>query len=485
MEERKPEVDDLDVLQAFATLSSSPEKPSPSAELVGLVQQTASQVSREVGSGDAFAVAMERGMALLREHLAAVSSANAAAAAAATAWRDSIVNRVIEVKFGNLWYTCRVVVDCKRSATVFRVRYEEDDMEQDLVLNEDFTARTETDADVFQWRIKTEEIANDKAVRIERSAEDKALLTEQKANAKAMKIERDAQTKVSRVEKDSSAKCARAERETQQRCLEMEQQCQARVAELERVGAEKVRDVALELERDREELAADRKAFELEKQTYLQTLAAALGMQTTTATGKKNGKAAAAAATTATATGKKKKGHPPPPPDSEVEEEEEEEVEDEDDEEEEEEVVVVRRTPSSRISRPVDVFKPPQLPHRKKMRHSEPLPKVSSPFARQKSPRPKLKALGYIPKGRFGFVPPEREQAVGWRVRIYWKEDKTFYPGQIEAYARKKHQVIYEDGEEEMVLLSGERVEWFLPADSEFELYGIDVAQALEAQKRT
>ncbi|KAH9258604.1 hypothetical protein BASA81_003106 [Batrachochytrium salamandrivorans] len=477
--ERKSEVDDLDVLQAIATLSS-PEKPRPDTELVGLVQQTAAQVSREVGSGEAFAVAMERGMALLHKNLATVSNpnANAGVAAAAAAWRDSLVNRLIEVEFGNLWYTCRVVVDCKRSTNpllmVFRVRYEEDDTEQDLVLNEDFTAHTESDPDVFQWRIKTEEIANEKAVRIEKSAQDKALITERKANAKAMKIEKDAQFKALRMEKESNAKCALAEREMQQRCLELEQQCQTRMVEVERLEAERVRDVTLQLEHDREVLDADRKAFELEKQSYLETLAAAtaaaLGVQK-----KKNGKAATAITTTV-AMGKKEDN---PLVDSEEEEEGEEE-------EEEEEEVMVRRMPSSRISRPVDVFKPQHLPHKKKTRHSEPLPKVSSPSTRQRSPyKSKLKSLGYIPKGRFGFVPPEREQAVGWRVRIYWKEDKTFYRGQIESYVKKKHRVVYEDGEEEMVLLSGERVEWFLPADSEFESYGIDVAEVLEAQKRT
>jgi hypothetical protein len=53
-----------------------------------------------------------------------------------------------------------------------------------------------------------------------------------------------------------------------------------------------------------------------------------------------------------------------------------------------------------------------------------PLPRPTPLFAGPRSPPPTAAAAD-IPKGR---------AAVGWRVAVYWRDDRTFYEGQIMSY---------------------------------------------------
>lgn len=51
---------------------------------------------------------------------------------------------------------------------------------------------------------------------------------------------------------------------------------------------------------------------------------------------------------------------------------------------------------------------------------------------------------------------------VGERLRVYWPMDNTWYEGRVKSYDKstKKHVVIYDDGEEECLLLAQEKIEW-------------------------
>ena len=44
---------------------------------------------------------------------------------------------------------------------------------------------------------------------------------------------------------------------------------------------------------------------------------------------------------------------------------------------------------------------------------------------------------------------PKGKAAVGWRVAVYWRDDKAFYPAEIMGYdtATGRHEVEYDDGE--------------------------------------
>ena len=54
------------------------------------------------------------------------------------------------------------------------------------------------------------------------------------------------------------------------------------------------------------------------------------------------------------------------------------------------------------------------------------------------------------------------ELVIGKKLRVYWPLDKVWYTGQVKAFDAKlgKHVVVYDDGEEENVLLEKEKVEW-------------------------
>ena len=48
-----------------------------------------------------------------------------------------------------------------------------------------------------------------------------------------------------------------------------------------------------------------------------------------------------------------------------------------------------------------------------------------------------------------GTVLPKGKAAIGWRVAVYWRDDKAFYPAEIMGYdtTTGRHEVEYDDGE--------------------------------------
>ncbi|KAJ9178936.1 hypothetical protein P3X46_010780 [Hevea brasiliensis] len=63
-------------------------------------------------------------------------------------------------------------------------------------------------------------------------------------------------------------------------------------------------------------------------------------------------------------------------------------------------------------------------------------------------------------------VPPDLgEQLVGSRIKVWWPRDKMFYEGVLDSYdpIKKKHKVLYADGDEEILNLGRER--WELVGD--------------------
>lgn len=99
---------------------------------------------------------------------------------------------------------------------------------------------------------------------------------------------------------------------------------------------------------------------------------------------------------------------------------------------------------------------------------------LSGKWTSNKAPR----ALGFIPKGRYGFAPPDGPRAVAWRVRVWWKDDKKFYEGMIESYRNNRHKVVYDDGDVEWLHLDDEKIEWFVPEGADMEAISIDPSEA-------
>ncbi|KAK9916747.1 hypothetical protein WJX75_006528 [Coccomyxa subellipsoidea] len=64
-----------------------------------------------------------------------------------------------------------------------------------------------------------------------------------------------------------------------------------------------------------------------------------------------------------------------------------------------------------------------------------------------------------------GTALPKGRAAIGWRIGVYWRDDALFYPAEITGFdtGTGRHQVLYDDGEEEMVSLTTEKVKWLLP----------------------
>ncbi|PON99217.1 Armadillo-type fold containing protein [Trema orientale] len=65
------------------------------------------------------------------------------------------------------------------------------------------------------------------------------------------------------------------------------------------------------------------------------------------------------------------------------------------------------------------------------------------------------------------------ESLVGLRVRVWWPKDQMYYDGIIESFdpVKKKHKVVYTDGDQEILNLKRERFE-FIDADSESDEEG-------------
>lgn len=60
---------------------------------------------------------------------------------------------------------------------------------------------------------------------------------------------------------------------------------------------------------------------------------------------------------------------------------------------------------------------------------------------------------------------PTKRDAVGWRVAVYWRQDKSLYDGNIVSFDNStgKHEIEYDDGEREWRSLHGEKIVWRLP----------------------
>ncbi|UPR04153.1 bromodomain-containing protein [Chloropicon primus] len=57
---------------------------------------------------------------------------------------------------------------------------------------------------------------------------------------------------------------------------------------------------------------------------------------------------------------------------------------------------------------------------------------------------------------------PKGADAVGWRVGVWWEDDKTYYYGVLKDYDKKekKHKILYDDGQQEMITIEKEKLEW-------------------------
>ncbi|KAL3677727.1 hypothetical protein R1sor_020683 [Riccia sorocarpa] len=79
--------------------------------------------------------------------------------------------------------------------------------------------------------------------------------------------------------------------------------------------------------------------------------------------------------------------------------------------------------------------------------------------ARGTAPSPPLES-GKSGNGRV--TPNPGESVIGMRLRVWWPLDKVWYPGRIRAYNKDKgtHVIAYDDGEDETVTLSKEKLDW-------------------------
>jgi len=61
-----------------------------------------------------------------------------------------------------------------------------------------------------------------------------------------------------------------------------------------------------------------------------------------------------------------------------------------------------------------------------------------------------------------GTLDCDPKRSVGERLRVYWPMDDAWYEGRVMSYdeSTKNHVVMYDDGEEECLLLAQEKIEW-------------------------
>jgi len=92
------------------------------------------------------------------------------------------------------------------------------------------------------------------------------------------------------------------------------------------------------------------------------------------------------------------------------------------------------------------------------------------------SPKKTKRALGFIQTGKYGFQPPKGEKAVGWRIGVWWGDDKRFYPGYVSRFRPNsgKYHIEYDDGDVEWLNLEKEKLEWFVSADTVLASVSID-----------
>ncbi|KAK4590120.1 hypothetical protein RGQ29_020607 [Quercus rubra] len=107
----------------------------------------------------------------------------------------------------------------------------------------------------------------------------------------------------------------------------------------------------------------------------------------------------------------------------------------------------------------------------------------------EESPKTKLRRK-HAAKGEDSGKPDFDERLVGCKIKVWWPKDKTFYEGVVHSYdsVKKKHQVIYTDGDEEILNLKKERwepiVDGVLPGGQETDLPKADASSDMPNKRR-
>ncbi|KAJ6388103.1 hypothetical protein OIU77_026636 [Salix suchowensis] len=80
----------------------------------------------------------------------------------------------------------------------------------------------------------------------------------------------------------------------------------------------------------------------------------------------------------------------------------------------------------------------------------------------EETPQPKLKRRRTPRKEVFSGTPGLGEHLVGSKIKVWWPIDKRFYEGVVDSYdpIKKKHKVLYADGDEEKLNLKRQRWEF-------------------------
>ncbi|XP_034922189.1 sister chromatid cohesion protein PDS5 homolog D isoform X2 [Populus alba] len=93
----------------------------------------------------------------------------------------------------------------------------------------------------------------------------------------------------------------------------------------------------------------------------------------------------------------------------------------------------------------------------------------------EETPQPKLKRKRTPRKEVFSGTPDLGEQLVGSKIKVWWPMDKRFYEGVVDSYdpIKKKHKVLYADGDEEKLNLKKQR--WEFIEDGIFPVQGQEI----------
>ncbi|BDA40778.1 probable DNA mismatch repair protein MSH6 at C-terminar half [Coccomyxa sp. Obi] len=64
-----------------------------------------------------------------------------------------------------------------------------------------------------------------------------------------------------------------------------------------------------------------------------------------------------------------------------------------------------------------------------------------------------------------GTAAPSGQEAIGWRVSIYWPDNSTFYVGEVIGFdnVTGRHHVLYDNGDQEHLALNAAKVCWVMP----------------------
>ncbi|KAJ6703063.1 ANDROGEN INDUCED INHIBITOR OF PROLIFERATION AS3 / PDS5-RELATED [Salix viminalis] len=93
----------------------------------------------------------------------------------------------------------------------------------------------------------------------------------------------------------------------------------------------------------------------------------------------------------------------------------------------------------------------------------------------EETPQPKLKRRRTPRKEVFSGTPGLGEHLVGSKIKVWWPIDKRFYEGVVDSYdpIKKKHKVLYADGDEEKLNLKRQR--WEFIEDGIFPVQGQEI----------